>query len=375
MRDILRWAERLSASYGGIDGLLVRRRVDEWRIAIVLTTAGGYRVPAFVEVDPKPPHLIRSAGVSSPCPSFRSPADVETAIAGLGEVTAVFGARITAEGLRPWMDIRGSRSLSVASAMKLYLLCGVTAEVADRRRAWNDLLALHDADRSMSSGIMHRWPTGTTLSLQACTALMVAESDNTAADMILHSVGRERAYRILGGLGHSNPAATTPYLSTAEMLKLKYQAGGALGERYLRLAREEREAFLDATVDPSEGEPGLSVKPRFVKEIGWFASARDLAEVLRHAWIQSDADPAAMPLAVLGLKAEEESPKLFFDYVGMKAGRDVGVRAWAGIVQRGQRWDVLTLIVNDTARDPADQDILSVVWGVLCGPDFHELPE
>ena len=51
---------------------------------------------------------------------------------------------------------------------------------------------------SLPSGILQDWPVGTPLTLQTLASLMISESDNTATDALLATVGREAVEEKLG---------------------------------------------------------------------------------------------------------------------------------------------------------------------------------
>lgn len=375
--DIVRWMSRVNAHCGEIDQFILHRRIDACRAIALLRTTRGYLVPVALEIDGEPPHRIRHARFWDPCLHFRSRKDVKRAVADMGGSVGLYAAEISADGLRPWLDLNADVPLSVASAMKLYLLLSVSSDVTEGRRSWRDDLVLTDADRSMASGVMHRWPGGTVLSLEACAALMIGESDNTAADLILHAIGRSKVESSLSSWGHRDPARTIPYLSTAEMLRLKYHDAGTLGREYVRLPTVDRPKYLqDVIAKTVAGDVRISDKlvPTLVRDVGWFASAKDLAEALRHLWLLSDKKPDGVPLGILGISAPEGTPSALFDYAGAVMGRDGGVRAMACIVLDEGRWHVVTCVVNDARVDPGDVGVRDVMWGILCRGEGR-LPE
>lgn len=362
---------RMEASCGEIRSVRLRRRLGDRRAFFEFVTSEGYAIPVLIDLDPSPPHKIRQAQVWEPWRHFKTRSQIRRAVGLLGAEAAFYAAEVTEDGLKTWLGVDEERHHSVASLMKLYLLAGVAHEVAEERRRWEDALELQDADRSMSSGITHRWPSGTQLSIQAVATLMIAESDNTATDMILHALGRDRAEATLRLCGHSYPARTVPYLSTAEMFKLKYHDAGALGRIYRDLDTQQKRAFLERDVRGLEWSdahiPSSHPKPTYLAEIGWFASARDVAEVLRKLLVIRDG--SVTPLAILAVKAQESVPDGLFDYVGVKVGRDAGVLGFAGVAQEGDHWYVLTCIVNDPEREPSQAMLRAVVLGALscCG--------
>ncbi len=340
------------------------------RALFEFTTGRGYAVPADVEIDESAPKMIRHVRLWKPWRYFRSRTEIVEAVSDLGQATAAYAAAVTDHGLEPWLTLRSSAVMSVASLEKLYLLIGLADDVASGPRSWSDTVALRSEDRSWpySSGVMHGWPSGTGLSLQAVAALMIAESDNTAADLVLRLLGRDRMVAILKACGHSEPSRNVPFLSTAEVWKLKYHWNGRLGRTYLGLNEAGRKAYLDADIaalgsERIQGPPEL--KPTLLDGIGWFASAEDIALVLLRLWRLSSAHQEAPPLALCGINGTQTFASGFVDYVGVKSGTDAGIRTVAYIARLGTAWHVVVCLVNDARREPPDEEFWAVANGLL----------
>jgi hypothetical protein len=76
---------------------------------------------------------------------------------------------------------------------------------------------------------------------------MIAASDNTAADMLMHLAGWS-AVQAQDRQWSDHAALNVPFLTTREGLLLILHP--ALAKQYLRLARGQRAAFLASSVDP-----------------------------------------------------------------------------------------------------------------------------
>src|SRR3546814_17410949 len=79
---------------------------------------------------------------------------------------------------------------------------------------------------------------------------MVSVSDNSATDILLHALGRDKVEAVLPVVGIKEPAGMRPFLSTLEMFKLKGVDGGALGDQWLALDEKGRRKLLAAHVVP-----------------------------------------------------------------------------------------------------------------------------
>jgi hypothetical protein len=321
-----------------------------------------------IELDPKPPNRIVDLRRWRPQHFFRARDEVEKVAKRLGEGLSIYAAEIDKEGLRPWLDISGDDALSIQSCAKLYLLYALAKDATSGERTWDDTIELLDRDRSLFSGIMHHWPAGTRLSLRATATLMIAESDNTATDMVLHRIGRERAESTVRECGHARPELNVPFLSTFETWTLKHHRGGALGRAYATRNIQERRVMLDrdvAILTPASLRMPETVWPTLLDKVGWFASARDLAEVLRRLWLLSTESGDDTPLAILGVKSEQAFASGAFDYVGAMRGWEVGGRSLAYLVSLGGKWHAIVCVVNNSRTDVSDDAMSALSWGLV----------
>jgi beta-lactamase class A len=120
--------------------------------------------------------------------------------------------------------------LAVGSAFKLGVLKALRDEIDAGTRKWPDVVMLEAGDISLPSGTLQTWPVGSPLTLHTLAALMISISDNTAADLLLRIVGRDKVEAALG----IAPVLTTRELFTLKAnpaLKAKYQAGDLAAKR------------------------------------------------------------------------------------------------------------------------------------------------
>ena len=85
-------------------------------------------------------------------------------------------------------------------------------------------MPLDSALRSLPSGVLQSWPAGTPMTVESLAILMISQSDNTAADRLLHLLGRERVESRTRVAGNTHVARNTPFLTTREMFALKTPA-------------------------------------------------------------------------------------------------------------------------------------------------------
>lgn len=170
------------------------------------------------------------------------------------------------------------RSLAVGSAFKLAVLAALQRRIKTGHLTWTQQVTLHAGDKSLPSGILQTKPDGSRYSVADLARYMISVSDNTAADLLIHLVGRPSIDPLI-------PARDRPILTTHEAFVLKDPAHHDLRDRYLAANPADRSALL-AQADrlPLPSLQTLSplltrgpVSPR----IEWFFSARQLCGFMR----------------------------------------------------------------------------------------------
>ena len=123
--------------------------------------------------------------------------------------------------------------LAVGSAFKLVVLAALHERIDAGDARWDDVLTLADRHISLPAGRLRNMPPGSPLTLHTLAALMISESDNTATDILIEYVGRDRL-EALSGL--------VPFLTTREFFQLK--ADPDLYDRYAAAEPSARHALL-----------------------------------------------------------------------------------------------------------------------------------
>lgn len=125
--------------------------------------------------------------------------------------------------------------LAVGSAFKLGVLAALNDQIEAGERAWDDVVTLTDADRSLPTGTLQMWPSDAPLTLHTAASFMISQSDNTATDILLRVVGKEAVEEKLGA----------GVLSTREFFVLK-----ADPELYRRFSIMDMPVFDDIAKAP-----------------------------------------------------------------------------------------------------------------------------
>ncbi len=202
----------------------------------------------------------------------------------LAQLTGELGRYERVEGTENPFTVRFVRGtadapLAVGSTFKLAVLSALDDEVAAGRRAWDEVVRLRPEWRSLPSGVLQDWPTGSPVTLATLATLMISASDNTATDALLAVLTRER----VAAKGGRN----RPFLTTREAFALKSSENRGLLRRYREGGAAARRGVL-----AERGPAALDAE--------WFFTVRELcalmAEVQRLPLTRVNpgvADPAA----------------------------------------------------------------------------------
>ncbi|MBV2360136.1 class A beta-lactamase-related serine hydrolase [Thalassococcus sp. CAU 1522] len=168
-----------------------------------------------------------------PEPRVASLGGAEAVLAGLGDRVA-------------WLAVRDGQVLSaqaadaalaVGSAFKLGVLAVLAGDIASGRRDWADVVRLEARHKSLPSGQLQDMPDGSPLTLHTAAALMISISDNSATDLLIDVLGRDRVAAQLG-------IDATGFLTTREFLGLKADA----------------DARADWRAAPAVGKPAIAAQ-------------------------------------------------------------------------------------------------------------------
>ena len=325
----------------------------------------------------------------SPLPIVNSLDDLAGALTGLGINASftVFDVTDSGSGTEPSCSSTHSFGPSGAhplgSMFKLYVLGAVVRAVADGTVTWDQRLVVRDRDKSLPSGRLQDQPDGTTVTVQQAAELMISISDNTAADLLISTVGRPAVERAVAAMGAAEPALLRPFPNTRQIFTLdgnqslraawaEASAGLVLPHSGVALAPSVSQvvarAQILAKVPP--GPPtlgGLTGPPGWVDGLEWFASAADLCRA--HADLQAmAATPAGRPVRQILAKNPGVDVGTGWQYVAFKGGSDNGVLGGSWYLQSkdGSRHVlVVQLSATDATKVPDDQWFAVAVGGAI----------
>ncbi|KEO87158.1 hypothetical protein EH30_05895 [Erythrobacter sp. JL475] len=287
-----------------------------------------------------------------------SPAKIEADLANLpGEVSWWFGPIDGSSA--PLIADRAGEQMPLGSTFKLYVLAALARDIAAGKRAWGDVVNLADA-RSFPSGMMQDWPKGAAVTLETLASLMISISDNTATDTLIDVLGRDTVLQAVMDSGHTGPELNDPFMKTRDMFLLKAGPEGRL-RTYREADSDVRSQILEGIDEPvllmSTVQAAFSGGP-VALDVEWFASARDLAGLMR--FMRRTADPRAFEIMAISPNLPENA-RSNWTYSGYKGGSEPGVLnlTWLLTDQQGRDHALILSWRNDDAN--VDQNALELI--------------
>ena len=91
--------------------------------------------------------------------------------------------------------------VNTASVIKVAIMLESMYQVKEGKVSFDDTLMLHKADQVSGSGVLLLFHTPAPINFETALVMMITQSDNTAANLVLEHVGRERVNARLRSLG------------------------------------------------------------------------------------------------------------------------------------------------------------------------------
>jgi beta-lactamase class A len=339
---------------------LLVSRPDAVAAVVNSSTGAGYLVRLSVDRTGLVNGLLLSLAPARDTPQPTSWAELDRDLAGLGATVSFVAAEVEpGGGCRPAHGLDANAPRPLGSAFKLYVLGALGQAVAEHRAAWNEPLPIHDDWKSLPSGNLQLRPAGTELPLTTYADHMISISDNTAADHLIHRLGRAAVERQLTLFGARQPQLDIPFLTTKAMFELKTNGYPLGADAYLALPASARAAALTTVEElPLPHLTAVWTHPEDIDTIEWFASPMDICRAF--AGLQRLDQPQighALGINDAGMLDRSQFPVVWF-----KGGSEPGVltlnflaRSTAG------RTFVTSVLVSDPAVAlPEDSVALSL---------------
>jgi len=282
--------------------------------------------PVSLTVDASGSHLIIGWWLGSPVSIANSFSEIIKEFKNLPGQSSLLILKVSGNKTDTLAAYNPEMELAIGSSFKLYILSELLRTINNGKHKWSDIMNLNPEYMSLPSGFLQKWPADSPLTLHSLAALMISQSDNTAADELLHFLGRKNVEKMLATTGHSDPALDIPFLSTSEMFKLKGEPGMKALHQYLTMNAEKKREFLNNTVSKINLESiTFPANPVYIDSVEWFASPSDLCRVMNWLRLNSKRGPGAEIRKILSINPGLTFPEGKWKYIGYKGGSEPGV--------------------------------------------------
>jgi beta-lactamase class A/ferredoxin len=284
-------------------------------------------------------------------PVVRSWPDLDRVLDLPGVRFSVLAAEVVDGGLRILHARNAERPMPAGSMFKFYIMHAVARAIRAGSLCWDDELTLTSRLRSLPTGDLQDRPDGSRIRIRDATHKMMAFSDNTAADLLLHALGRSAVEQAVLDLGHRDPALLRPFPSSRELFQLGW-GDPALRAAWAGAAEAERRALL-ARVAGAELTVRTQDMADPVHQLGldWFVSAQDVASALIGLCHDAELDETGVIRTALTTNRGIPLDTGSWPAVVFKGGSNPGVLAFCWLVEGvdGRRF---VLVEQQLSPDP-----------------------
>ena len=309
-------------------------------------------------IEPTAPYRLIGLRVTGTASDERSIEQIVAAIDKLPGMAGFTLSRLGDGAPQPLRATKGDTAFAIGSAFKLAILSELIRATAAGERQWDDVVMLDG--KPLPGGLYAPKPAGTKVTIRELAQRMISVSDNSATDILLATLGREKVEAMLPVIGWHDAARDRPLLSTLDMFKLKGVDGGALGRRWRTLDERGRRALLAgdvaaaplSAIDPQVFSRGKPV----MLDVEWFASPADLIRTMDWIRRHTESGPAAEARAILAINPGVGPAQAGrWGYVGYKGGSEPGVIEMTFLLQtKSGAWYAMAAAWNDPAA-PVDE--------------------
>ncbi|MES1176683.1 MAG: serine hydrolase [Myxococcales bacterium] len=342
--------------------LAVEDGMTNLSLSAVVRAADGEYFRFIIALDAAPPQRM-SGLLLSPAgdldPKLASDEAIDAQLGALAPRVNFLAASVGEDGCSALHALNPEANLALGSTFKLWILAALGQSIQTGERAWTDTIAIQDALKSLPSGTLQERPDGTKLSIRTFAEQMISISDNTAADHLLATLGRDSVEAMLAATRHHDPSVDIPFLSTREMFDLKLLLSQTERDAYVAASVKQKRALLAGYADSLDPRTATGVwsNPIDIDQIEWFATPADLCNLMMTLKAQADVPATSEILDVLTLNPGIVAAPGQFTRIGFKGGSEPGVLNLTWLLQRASdgAWRFLSLGFNDDAA-PIDEE-------------------
>ena len=212
-------------------------------------------------VDVAEPHQVSELRITNIAAREKSVDEVVAAVRTLHGTTGFAFAKLGTGAPELLIQHQPDRPFAIGSAFNLIILAELVRATNAGERKWDDMVSLDGS--LLPGGGYNLKPKGTQVSLRELATQMISVSDNSATDVLLKTLGRDKVEAMLRVVGVKDPARNRPFLSALEAVKLKGIEVNDLAGRYLKQDEAGRRAMLDGEV---ANMPALLIRPTLFRD-------------------------------------------------------------------------------------------------------------
>lgn len=185
-------------------------------------------------------------GAPSPAPPSRSLAARDSIMETIGGDSASYSVYLWYAGDGEPLIINDTVRRS-ASMIKVFIMACAMDEARQGHLALDATLTLKSSDKVGGAGILAGFPTGRELSIQRLIELMITESDNTATNILIDYLGRDKINAYIAAQGYSDTRLQRKMMDSAAVAAGRENLTTVrdLGEFFRRLYQRECVAGYD----------------------------------------------------------------------------------------------------------------------------------
>lgn len=349
--------EPLSTSLREANGPIAGVRITAMATPWTGTLEVDYRdavATMTMTIDAAAPHQVSGLRVTNVSGREKSIEEVTAALRALHGTTGFALARLGTGAPELRVQHQADRPFAIGSAFKLIILAELVRATNAGERKWGDMVTLDGTP--LPGGGYFMKPRGTRVSLRELATQMISISDNSATDILLHTLGREKVEAMLPVVGVRDPARNRPFLGALELFKLKGIEANNLAARYLAENETGRRRMLDGEVAQL---PMLLIKPTLfrdgkpvlIEQLEWFLSPADLVRVMDWLRRNTEGPGGGDARAILSKNPGIGPVAGKWQWVGYKGGSEPGVMNMTLLLKaKTGDWYVLTGSWNDPAQ-------------------------
>lgn len=276
-------------------------------------------------------------------PSHQTLDDVVQQITNLEADTAILIRKNGVDLVAYQADI----PLAVGSAFKLGVLAAVDDAVQEGTLQWAESVPLDPSWKSLSTGILQDWPSGTHVTIETLATLMISLSDNTATDALISLVGREKVEHYLP---HSIPT-----LTTGELFRLKNPMNNDLLQQYRLSPPRDQRNILKKLRSRELPQPSLFAGDPVAIDVELFMSTTELASLIERL------DNLDLMTINPGLAMREHWQRIAY-----KGGSEPGVlNLTTFLVDDDRNHYTVSITVNSSEGPLPEEEIMVIYQSIL----------